>query len=229
MRGRRATPCLPLSVFSPPRRLCDDQTLPRIGVESHRRCHESRCSTLSVSACCFFRADLRKGRTMAASKMPRACGRSTYHSVRQANYRATCPARLRPRSGNPAFYNSRLSWQGGFAVTNYNDSPCVCRKLKLGHNGDAVRRGLRRNGCSQLVEPGARTARAYPASDAFAIHYSRRHRRLESGAGAPRPVQRNGQDIPVGSIRLIFPQNSSAKASRGRWVCHGCPWLACGV
>lgn len=106
---------------------------------------------------------------------------------------------------------------------------CVCRKLKLGHNGDAIRRGSRRNGCSQLVEPGARTARPYPASDAFAIHYSRRHRRLKSGAGAPRPVQRNGRDIPVGSTRLIFPQNSSAKASRGRWVCHGCPWLACGV
>src|SRR5215471_6102405 len=29
--------------------------------------------------------------------------------------------------------------------------------------------------------------------------------------------------IPVGSTRSIFPQNSFAKASRKRWVCHGCP------
>jgi hypothetical protein len=35
--------------------------------------------------------------------------------------------------------------------------------------------------------------------------------------------RRNGRDIPVGSTRSIFPQNSFAKASRKRWVCHGCP------
>jgi hypothetical protein len=40
----------------------------------------------------------------------------------------------------------------------------------------------------QLVELGARKARPYPASDAFAIHYNRRHMRLESDAGALRPV-----------------------------------------
>jgi hypothetical protein len=66
--------------------------------------------------------------------------------------------------------------------------PCVYRKLKLGHNGDAVRQGSRGNGYFQLVELGARKARPYLASDAFAIHYNRRHRRLESGAGALRPV-----------------------------------------
>src|SRR5689334_1907299 len=65
---------------------------------------------------------------------------------------------------------------------------CVYRKLKLGHNGDAVRQGSRGDGYFQLVELGARKARPYLASDAFAIHYSRRHTRLESGAGALRPV-----------------------------------------
>jgi hypothetical protein len=65
---------------------------------------------------------------------------------------------------------------------------CVYRKLKLGHNGDAVRQGSRRNGYFQFVELGARMARPYLASDAFAIHYNRRHTRLESGAGALRPV-----------------------------------------
>ena len=67
---------------------------------------------------------------------------------------------------------------------------CVYRKLKLGHNGDAVRQGSRGNGYFQLVELGARKARPYLASDAFAIHYSRRHTRLESGAGALRPTNR---------------------------------------
>jgi hypothetical protein len=53
---------------------------------------------------------------------------------------------------------------------------------KLEHNGDAVRQGSRGNGCFQLVELGARKARPYLASDAFAIHYNRRHTRLESDA-----------------------------------------------
>jgi hypothetical protein len=48
---------------------------------------------------------------------------------------------------------------------------CMYRKLKLGHNGDAVRQGSRGNGYFQLVELGARKARPYLASDAFAIHY----------------------------------------------------------
>jgi hypothetical protein len=65
---------------------------------------------------------------------------------------------------------------------------CVYRKLKLGHNGDAVRQGSRGNGYFQLVELGARKARPYLASDAFAIHYNRPHTRLESDAGALRPV-----------------------------------------
>ena len=65
---------------------------------------------------------------------------------------------------------------------------CVYRKLKLGHNGDAVRQGSRGSGYFQLVELGARQARPYLASDAFAIHYNRRHTRLEFGAGALRPV-----------------------------------------
>ncbi len=65
---------------------------------------------------------------------------------------------------------------------------CVYRKLKLGHNGDAVRQGSRGNGYFQLVELGARKARPYLASDAFAIHYNRRHTRLESDADALRPV-----------------------------------------
>jgi hypothetical protein len=65
---------------------------------------------------------------------------------------------------------------------------CVYRKLKLGHNDDAVRQGSRGNGYFQLVELGARKARPYRASDAFAIHYNRRHTRLESDAGALRPV-----------------------------------------
>ena len=65
---------------------------------------------------------------------------------------------------------------------------CVYRKLKLGHNGDAVRQGSRGNGYFQLVELGARKARPYLASDAFAIHYNRRHTRLESDAGALGPV-----------------------------------------
>jgi hypothetical protein len=64
--------------------------------------------------------------------------------------------------------------------------PCVYRKLKLGHNGDAVRQGSRGNGYFQLVELGARMARPYLASDAFAIHYNRWHMRLESDAGALR-------------------------------------------
>ena len=38
------------------------------------------------------------------------------------------------------------------------------------------------------VELGARKARPYLASDAFAIHYNRRHTRLKSDAGALRPV-----------------------------------------
>src|SRR6266516_4518103 len=63
-------------------------------------------------------------------------------------------------------------------------STCVYRKLKHGHNGDAVRQGSRGNGYFQLVELGARKARPYLVSDAFAIHYNRRHTRLESGAGA---------------------------------------------
>jgi hypothetical protein len=65
---------------------------------------------------------------------------------------------------------------------------CVYRKLKPGHNGDAVRQGSRGNGYFQLVELGAKKARPYLASDAFAIHYNRRHTRPESGAGALRPV-----------------------------------------
>ena len=66
---------------------------------------------------------------------------------------------------------------------------CVYRKLKLGHNADAVHQGSRGNGYFQLVELGARKARPSLASDAFAIHYNRRwHTRLESGAGALRPV-----------------------------------------
>src|SRR4029077_2946014 len=65
---------------------------------------------------------------------------------------------------------------------------CVYRKLKLGHNGDAVRQGSRGNGYFQLVELGARKARPSRASDAFAIHYNGRHRRLVSDAGALRPV-----------------------------------------
>jgi hypothetical protein len=64
------------------------------------------------------------------------------------------------------------------------NSPVVYRKVKLGHNGDAVRQGSRGNGYFRLVEPGARKARPYLASDAFAIHYSSRHKRLESDAGA---------------------------------------------
>ena len=73
-----------------------------------------------------------------------------------------------------------------FAPNEYHG--CVYRKLKLGHNGDAVRQGSRGNGYFQLVELGARKARPYLASDAFAIHYNRRHTRLESCAGALRPV-----------------------------------------
>ena len=76
----------------------------------------------------------------------------------------------------------------GGAIGARDDGGCVYRKLKLGHNGDAVRQGSRGNGYFQLVELGARKARPYLASDAFAIHYSRRHTRLESGAGALRPV-----------------------------------------
>jgi hypothetical protein len=74
---------------------------------------------------------------------------------------------------------------------------CVYRKLKLGHNGDAVRQGSRGNGYFQLVELGARKARPYLASDAFAIHYNRRHTRLESGAGALRPVPLTFQAIII--------------------------------
>jgi hypothetical protein len=48
---------------------------------------------------------------------------------------------------------------------------CVYRKLKLGHNGDAVRQGSRGNGYFQLVELGARKVRPYLASDAFAIRF----------------------------------------------------------
>jgi SAM-dependent methyltransferase len=44
---------------------------------------------------------------------------------------------------------------------------CVYRKLKLGHNGDAVRQGSRGNGYVPLVELGARMARPYLASDAL--------------------------------------------------------------
>jgi hypothetical protein len=61
----------------------------------------------------------------------------------------------------------------------------VYRKLKLGHNGDAVRQGSRGNGYFQLVELGARKARPYLASDAFAIHYNRRHMRLEKAGTMP--------------------------------------------
>jgi hypothetical protein len=62
------------------------------------------------------------------------------------------------------------------------------RKLKLEHNDDAVHQGSLGNGYFQIVELGARKARPYLASDAFAIHYSRRHTRLESDAGALHPV-----------------------------------------
>ena len=37
-----------------------------------------------------------------------------------------------------------------------NELTCVYRKLKLEHNGDAVRQGSRGNGYFQLVELGAR-------------------------------------------------------------------------
>jgi hypothetical protein len=84
---------------------------------------------------------------------------------------------------------------------------CVYRKLKLGHNGDAVRQGSRGNGYFQLVELGARKARPYLASDAFAIHYNRRHTRLESGAGALRPSMTKWSR----HSRRIDPINLSAK------------------
>ena len=74
---------------------------------------------------------------------------------------------------------------------------CVYRKLKLGHNGDAVHQGSRGNGYFQLVELGARKARPSLASDAFAIHYNRRcHTRLESGVGALRP-KASGFPAPI--------------------------------
>jgi hypothetical protein len=57
---------------------------------------------------------------------------------------------------------------------------------KLGRSSPL--RPSRGNGYFQLVELGARMARPYLASDAFAIHYNRPHRRLESDAGALRPV-----------------------------------------
>jgi hypothetical protein len=50
---------------------------------------------------------------------------------------------------------------------------CVYRKLKRGHNGDAVRQGSRGNGYFQRAELGARKARPYLASEAFAIHYNK--------------------------------------------------------
>ena len=74
----------------------------------------------------------------------------------------------------------------------------------------------------------AKTARPYPANDAFSIHCNRLRRSPEFADSLRLPRQ-YGRDIPGGLTRSISPQSNSAKASRGRWVFHGCPWLAHGV
>ena len=112
----------------------------------------------------------------------------------------------------------RCNASDGHAAEMGHEGYCVYRKLKLGHNGDAVRQGSRGNGYFQLVELGARKARPNLASDAFAIHYNRRHTRLESDAVRgnfmsvnffPSGAPYHARDWPFSDISCVSRANRS--------------------
>jgi hypothetical protein len=94
---------------------------------------------------------------------------------------------------------------------------CVYRKLKLGHNGDAVRQGWRGNGYFQFVELGARKARPYLASDAFAyIIIGGRSPIPNTNATTNSASGSETNSIPTPSKQIGSPKKSPHSPNAGR-------------
>jgi hypothetical protein len=61
-------------------------------------------------------------------------------------------------------------------------------------------------------------------TDESSARYSTQHTSSGSGVSALRPGQSHGQRTRDESIRSIFRQSRSAKASLGQSACRGFPW-----